>query len=480
MAVRVRKSVYSLTAPGPGKWHPDLLWYARAVTEMKQRPIADPTSWRYQAAIHEYIRDSDPLADAGDIMPSQAEQDRYWTTCQHFSWFFLSWHRMYLFYFEQIVADTMRQLGYADWDKWALPYWNYSDDKNASARRLPPEFWAPKTPDNVVNPLLEHERNPGCNTGKIIARDRQVDIRTCLTDGDFTADPIGGNPGFGGPATGFNHDSSGSNVVGKLDATPHGAMHGAVGGFMGGFNTAGLDPIFWLHHCNIDRLWTVWQGRYPGHDPVQPEWLTAVRFAFRDKTAADVEHTSSETVDTTVAPWLYKYDDVSDPFGQPAGPESVEVVVADRIPEMIGATEGPITLAGGRSDTHLELAPPTGPAAGLEAAGVRPKVYLNIENITGLRSRVSYEVYLNEISVGEMPLFGLAEATRSASPHGGSGLKYAFDVTRVVQQLQQRNDWDQNHVRVSFVALPPVAAPEAAEEAAASPVRVGRVSVYVK
>src|SRR5262245_14451687 len=98
MAVRTRRSVYSLTSTVPGQWHPDLLWYARAITEMKRRPIADPTSWRYQAAIHDYVRAADPLANPADVMPTQAEQGRYWRQCQHFSWFFLSWHRIYLFY----------------------------------------------------------------------------------------------------------------------------------------------------------------------------------------------------------------------------------------------------------------------------------------------------------------------------------------------------------------------------------------------
>ena len=51
---------------------------------------------------------------------------------------------------------------------------------------------------------------------------------------------------------------------------PHGAVHSLVGndydefgqlvdtGWMGSFFTAGLDPLFWLHHANIDRLWEVW------------------------------------------------------------------------------------------------------------------------------------------------------------------------------------------------------------------------------
>jgi hypothetical protein len=29
------------------------------------------------------------------------------------------------------------------------------------------------------------------------------------------------------------------------------------------------DPVFWLHHCNIDRLWTEWQRQHPG-EPYHP------------------------------------------------------------------------------------------------------------------------------------------------------------------------------------------------------------------
>jgi hypothetical protein len=47
-------------------------------------------------------------------------------------------------------------------------------------------------------------------------------------------------------------------------------MHVRVGGFMGAFNSAGLDPLFWLHHCNIDRLWEVWRKMSATHkDPVR-------------------------------------------------------------------------------------------------------------------------------------------------------------------------------------------------------------------
>jgi tyrosinase len=30
------------------------------------------------------------------------------------------------------------------------------------------------------------------------------------------------------------------------------------------------DPVFWLHHCNIDRLWSAWQGRHGSSAPYLP------------------------------------------------------------------------------------------------------------------------------------------------------------------------------------------------------------------
>ena len=274
--------------------------------------------------------------------------------------------------------------------------------------------------------------------------------------------------------------------------TPHGSMHVAVGGFMGAFNTAGLDPLFWLHHCNIDRLWTVWLRRSPSHrNPTQALWLDGVKFAFRDATGSVVEHTSSQMVDTTVAPLLYDYDDVTDPLG--GVPELVEVAVAERpIPEMVGATDRPVVLAG-PSEARLSVVPPAGPGAHVEAAAPAPgEIYLNIENITGTDTGTGtgtitgYDVYLNvppgadpeghpELRIGRMPLFGLAEASRPDTAHAGNGLKYAYRIGSIVRRLQSESAWTADDVRISFVPRRPAVGPEAAPE----PITVGRISIYV-
>lgn len=43
----------------------------------------------------------------------------------------------------------------------------------------------------------------------------------------------------------------------------HGGGHNWVGGTMAGGRSP-LDPLFWLHHGNIDRLWAIWQRNHPG------------------------------------------------------------------------------------------------------------------------------------------------------------------------------------------------------------------------
>jgi tyrosinase len=45
----------------------------------------------------------------------------------------------------------------------------------------------------------------------------------------------------------------------------HDIIHGDVGGsgHMGYTSVAAFDPIFWVHHCQVDRLFALWQAAYP-------------------------------------------------------------------------------------------------------------------------------------------------------------------------------------------------------------------------
>jgi tyrosinase len=53
---------------------------------------------------------------------------------------------------------------------------------------------------------------------------------------------------------------------------------------------AALDPIFWLHHSNIDRLWEVWLDCDPSHQNLTSAyWLTGVAFQFYDATGGSLQ-----------------------------------------------------------------------------------------------------------------------------------------------------------------------------------------------
>src|SRR2546421_4971015 len=85
-----RRDVWALENTQP--WDPYSLAYARAVAEMQSRPANNPTSWTYQAAMH-------------GTYSQTVEPD--WNGCQHASWFFLPWHRMYIYWFERIVRSIV-------------------------------------------------------------------------------------------------------------------------------------------------------------------------------------------------------------------------------------------------------------------------------------------------------------------------------------------------------------------------------------
>jgi len=516
--VLIRRDVWKLSAIST--WEPTLLWYAKAVGEMSTRPATDPTSWRFQAGVHGYSKSTDPFAAAGPI-PKKAVTDKFWTQCQHGSWFFLPWHRMYLGFFEQIVRAAVVKLGGpADW---TLPYWNYSDTSNPKAKILPPAFREPKLPDGSPNPLFVMSgvnilRAPAINGGNAAAiPDRDVDISGCLGKTFFSpsTDITVGDLGFGGPATAANHDGHFFGVR-SVESGPHNAIHMDVGGdqtlgWMTDPDTAALDPIFWLHHANIDRLWAVWSRMSTSHtDPSVPvnvagrgiTWGTSIKFSFHDATGKKVTMTPSKVTDTRT-PFNYDYDDTASPLPMAKPAKATAAVMNQAMsaqrPEMIGASGKKLTLTGSPQSAAIAIQTPTGPAKAKAAkAGKAPKAaaaavqpvpegrtYLHVENVTSRTAHNTYEVYVNlpenadaaaykEHYAGALHLFGIARASTRSARSAGNGLSFSMDITELVDRLRQENAWDDKNVRVTFL-------PRAGVEGAAAehePIRIGRISIY--
>lgn len=205
---------------------PQLAALRRGVAAMKARPSTDPTSWDYQANVHKIFCDSPPPG----------------YTPVHYSWRFLAWHRAYLWYFEKILQRA------AGSTSLSLPYWNWT-----TALQLPAQYWG------TGNPLFD-PRRVMTPTSRLDPTQTAIDRLLALP----TFSQFGGDP----------------STAGSLETGPHNYVHRTVGGDMGRFSTAALDPIFWAHHSNVDRVWWMWnqQGRA---NPADPAWLN-IQYPFYD------------------------------------------------------------------------------------------------------------------------------------------------------------------------------------------------------
>jgi tyrosinase len=461
-------------------WHPTIYAYARGVGVLMDRTSAnalDPIGWQYQSDVH----------------GTPVNPDNFRNQCQHFTWFFLPWHRMYLEWFERIIRSAIADLADIDDETkttWALPYWNYSSD-DAARRRLPQAFLDATLPDGVTpNPLRVPGRN--LNNGSALPAE-DVALTNALAPV-----PFAGVGGFAGGRTGFSHvgEDPGS-FPGPLEVTPHGAVHSDVGGLMARFNTAALDPIFWLHHANIDRLWEVWRGMPGRSNTTEAAWLTGVTFHFHDENAAQLDETVQEVLETE-AQLHYSYEDISAPVDIFA-PVVLEAAVGpipepENPPELVGASDSPVALAGDTASITFGISAPQGPLA--DAGSRVSRAYLRLEDVTSpAPAGVTYGVYLHVPDgepatddahyVGVAAFFGIEETRNPDNEHGG--MRIAFDITDLYNRLNAEGRWN-DQVNVTFVPHyveppeTPLGMPSDEVSASQQPgnVRVGRVSVFLQ
>jgi tyrosinase len=454
-------------------WHPTIEWYARAVGAMQQRDtsdLGDPTSWAHLAAIH-------GTALPKDRWPRGAKLHE----CQHSSWFFLPWHRIYLHHFEKIVRATVTELGGPP--DWSLPFWDYSDQARPDVRKLPPAFRRKTLPGGGRNPLYVVERRDSVNAGKAMDP-ADTNIEVAFADIAFTEPDT--TPGFGGPVTDWWH---GGGPVGSLELAPHGSVHMAVGGSnppgrMSRFDTAATDPIFWLHHANIDRLWDTWLARGAGRaNPTAAKWVNK-RFSMGTGVWR-TELAVKDVLDTTNAVLRYRYDGVRRPAPRRRSPALVgaEPPRVRRPAKLGGATDRPVPLSATTTAVDVPVQQPATRRRGI-AAATPQRVFLKLEHVTGtsLAAR-AYNVFVNlkvgvdpekqDRRAGRVSMFGVMEASNADEAHAGSGLTFSFEITDLVRRLEADNDWDPANLRVMFIPVM-----DGGESTGAGDVTVGRVSVY--
>lgn len=232
----------------------DLTAYADAVFKMKSLPASNPMSWTAQAEIH---RDY----------------------CPHRNAYFLPWHRAYLHYFEEICRA---QSGKADF---ALPYWNWTNYPH-----VPSAFWKGSLNDNTR--IIGNNQLPDT----VVGADAINNILAIKDFEEFGSFYVKGCP----KGTACQRKHAG---MGTLEGEPHNRVHNDIGGNMA-TGMSPLDPIFWMHHSNIDRLWVEWNKTNPNGD--DDEWKNFVLSSFTDSNGQTQNPTVASTFDTEALG--YRYD----------------------------------------------------------------------------------------------------------------------------------------------------------------------------
>lgn len=464
-----------------------LLWYSRAIGEMlTNRKFADPTSWRFQGAIHDYDSGTDPFNDAAhasDGPPAGSIRTKFWRKCQHASWFFLPWHRMYLYYFEQIVADTIVKLGGPA--GWALPFWDYN--ASPAARALPWAFRQPTWPGGETNYLAIAARDPAIQAGA--ALDLQTIEEKAALDMTLFSTPLTApDVEFGGPAVKNHSGGSGGPPFGGVESSPHNNVHVAVGGGDGWMidpTTAALDPIFWLHHCNIDRLWEKWIRQttpVQRSNPTVKTW-TGEPFSFYDAAKKVVKLTPGKIVDTTKLDYVYEGLPVATTPIAPVARVAATSRTAVRT-TLLGATKAAFRVGTAAAEIAIAMPRPAGGAASLRAQAAVPagrRVLLHLEHVDCPDRAGSYDVFIDlptagrgkghpDHFAGRVSMFGPRSAARGKTGRAKSGFSFVLNITDLYRRIAGMPGWDPSKIRV---AIHPV-------HQWSRDIKVGRVSLSLR
>jgi tyrosinase len=440
--VAVRQDITRLTAT-------QLASFRRGIAVMQSRPETDPTSWLYQAHIHGFPA---PGEDSACAPPTSVPQPA-WASCQHGSFFFLAWHRLYLYYFERILRQA------AGDPTLTLPYWDYS---RADSRELPLPF---RQPANASNPLFIPERDPDANAGTLRLQDTEVDAQQALRLLPFFVGPERSSAeSFGGSAVALPVHFG--TFAGLLEFQPHNVIHTVVGGptgFMSDPNCAARDPIFFVHHANIDRLWEAWLRQGGGRvNPTSNVWLRTP-FTFFDEHGQPVTLTARDILDTATQ-LGYRYDDASSlpPAGPAVAatqgasdeglPASQALEALERLAVLSDSGLQAVDLGPQGGAVHGQLSEDGGALLRAPATGTSPaRLGLVLADVQLVKPGASFAVYLNlpagaapdatsRYYVGNLALFGAAPHGEHAA-HGLQGSEVLFDVTDTVRALQERGEW---------------------------------------
>jgi tyrosinase len=408
--------------------------YAGAVKTMMTTPEAETRGWMFQWYTHAVRGDRNKAGEITRVYGNNSSAPKSlaqaaWSTCEpHFNFshvdYFLPWHRMYVLCLEQIVQAVAKRPDFS------LPYWNYTD---ASQRAMPEQFR--KKDDPTWGALYRPDRWPGANAGTPVD---QVPPYKAPLNLDCMKLPNYPNGGF----------------CSSLNNAPHGSLHVDVGNSQGMSvpQWAANDPVFWVHHSNIDRIWASW-NKAGGKNPAMSG---SYSFAGGDGKEVKLDVGKFMNADTSVHGYVYDTY-LPRPPGSIAFPKANNLV-AFALHAASPRSSGPITLGAAATTVTLASAA-AAPApnniapenanrlpAELKALPGNRQFVLRLENVTAnAEPGISYDVYYglapgqqpsheSPAFVGTLSLFGVAKMADMPGMADAPGQTFSFVVTQPVQQ----------------------------------------------
>ncbi|XP_023001713.1 polyphenol oxidase, chloroplastic-like [Cucurbita maxima] len=269
--------------------------YKRAVELMKGLPGDDPRSFMQQANVHcAYCNGG--YDQVGFPVEVQV----------HNSWLFFPFHRYYLYFYEKILGELIGD------PTFALPFWNY----DAPGGMRMPAMYADHNSSlydqlrnqNHLPPTLMDLDFDGVDSN--IGDNAQIRSNLRIMYRQMVSNSRTPKLFFGSAYVAGDEPSPGG---GSVENIPHNTVHTWCGDNnepnlenMGNFYSAARDPIFYSHHSNVDRMWSVWKtlgGRR--RDLQYPEWLDA-SFIFYNEKAQAVRVRVRDCLDTKNLGYIYQ------------------------------------------------------------------------------------------------------------------------------------------------------------------------------
>jgi tyrosinase len=378
---------------------------------MNVSDITDPRSWQYWHNSHWMATGTPPPAMAS-----------VWNQCPHRKPYFYAWHRAFLFFFEAMLRTMSGNPNFA------LPYWDYYKHP-----QLPDIFAHPLLTDGTPNPLYWPTREGSVVTG--------------LTFEAF--DPA---------LTTFNRDPANADTFEQvMEGNPHGHIHDMVGGDMGEVPTAAADPIFWVHHCHVDRLWSAWVNAGGGRrlpnagDP----WYNR---SFTFNTSGSWTLSVSDVIDT--AHLNYTYSDLTLPIVQP-GTIIPEISIARRLNGHVLELARAQSQVAGAFSLDLQPLQLTIPIATsqIDAAAILVLGGAQLTAQGGLGG-YSYNLYANlptgavpeneeiDFNLGQLGTFAFSIESMNAA---GGNVQIAYPIGRVIAQQRNAGLAPASNVTITFI-----------------------------